>query len=241
MAGWRKRLASRKGNDSAQRTTQERELFHALENDVRAGAAVAASQEPTLGPPLVRILQDLLRHPLCKGLRPPPALFIHYDPQARLGTFGNVILVPFGVIAADQMSDARHLTALKGGIAHELAHIICGDFRRLAENPTLGMTTDMESRADLIAAHLCGDGGVSLADWLTYHRNLESFARDAFPHQPVEAYVTEQKDRYPSLDKRITNLRRWSEALACGTPLPHVSLGSLMPKELDIKRGGKTR
>jgi hypothetical protein len=211
----------------------QEENYAWLLNDQQRGKAVPADRAGRLGKGLQEMLEELLNHPLCRRLTQKPVLFVHKDLGSRVGTFGNVILVPFYEWPAD--GDLLGLRGLRAALAHELGHIICRDSEptEQAHHPHRYMNQRMERRADLIASHLCGDGGKALA---------ERFAAKLKDEKMYQPYVNRNMSwldrvtngivgcmdrRYPSLETRIRYLRNWADGFEKGQPLPDIDTPDL--------------
>ncbi|MGE0367168.1 MAG: hypothetical protein AB7Q00_15675 [Phycisphaerales bacterium] len=198
----------------ATRSPAELESYGELQADINAGVARPVSEDPVLGPLLAPVLEGLLRHPWCQAIREQPRVYVHSDPAANFVTFGNIIVMPSMTFCG--ASSASELASLcKGALAHELSHMLCDDSRMMHDNPDMRDSTDMERRADLIAAHLCGDGGASLADFLELGSKSQ---------QMVGADASIETDprrlRYPEITERIEYLRDWSQQFRHGEKLP---------------------
>src|ERR1017187_8912440 len=212
-------------HDASEFRKLEQEMKAALLDDQRQGLAVPAEQAGHDGKVLQEILEEFLTHPLCKGQTCKPVLYLHHDFRSRFCSFGDGIIVPSYEVATDDPSSLRRVRAV---IAHELGHIISRDYdpTEKARDTHRYMNQRMERRADLIAAHLCGDGGEALADWLTINNRIEkTFSKALTNHSSWLDRVTNRivnglHRQYPPMEARIRYLRSWTEQLRQGEPLP---------------------
>jgi len=194
-----------------------------LEKGLKNGTVSPAHEDSPQGIRLQEMLDGLLRHPLCAGLNAKPALYVVHDPTAQFGVSRNAIVVPGSALPAN-VGDDRLFQMMRAVIAHELAHIICQDDdpARCARRPYQRMSQSTERRADLIAAHLCGDGGASLADYLAVLQPIDDcLALNATWRERVAARLTQAIDRrHPPSQERIRYLRKWVDLASGGQSLP---------------------
>lgn len=202
----------------------EKRAYAWLREEVASGLACPAAERKPSGSMLEGMLDELLAHPLAKSLRRRPLIYIHRDPEAFFMTFHEVIIAPAIELETSKL-DLPHVRRMfKGVLAHELGHVLNADFRRAVENPAIGKTTHMERNADLLAAHLCQDGGRAMEERIAYRLR----DRQAIPKTPhgkqIEERLREQErafeGRYPSLEERIQYLRAWQQDFERGIPLP---------------------
>jgi hypothetical protein len=201
-----------------------------LLSDEQQGKAVRAEQAGHLGKGLQKLVEELLNHPLCQRLTQKPDIFVYKDFGSNLGTFGNIILVPFYEWPGEH--DQPRLHKLRAALAHELGHMICADSEptEQARHPHRDMNQSMERRADLIAAHLCGDGGEALAEWFAGKlKDEKEFQRCAdrktsWLDRVADRIVGGLDRRYPSLETRIQYLRKWADRFQKGQPLPDIDI-----------------
>jgi len=206
----------------------EQEKLAELKKDQERGMAVPAEKAGHPGRVLQKILDDLLNHPLCKQLTCKPELYVHHDFGSRIATFSNVIFVPFYEWPGEE--HPHGLRMLRAALAHELGHMISRDSEpdQQARSPHNYMNQRMERRADLIAAHLCGDGGAALADSLAAKFETEKTFRSGMTGQTswanrvTSGIVNGLDRRYPSLESRINYLRKWADRFQHGQALPDI-------------------
>ena len=210
---------------------QEREMHARLLDQQRQGWAVKADDAGSDGKILGEILDQLLEHPLCQSIPHKPELYIHYDPASQFVSFSNAIIVPYYEISGMAEDNGRQSAGVKACIAHELGHIISRDCdpSQRARNPHVNMNQRMERRADLIAAHLCGDGGKSLADHFQSRLPLERLTKQILLEQSswVDKFIGQVAvglDRkYPKMEDRVKYLNGWAAKFQQDRKLPDVS------------------
>lgn len=212
-------------HDAAYYAKLESDLYSILQQDIRRKVCSRASECGERGAQLSSILSDLMKHPLCKRLAFVPDLYFHRSPTATFSVFGNAIIVPTHELI-------REREGLRAALAHELGHLIANDYAPLqrARNPWLHLSQNMERRADLIAAHLCGDGGAALAKrFASDLRMIVELGPVLNQPQSWSERLVKKLDRcidrrHPDLQSRVNYLNDWATRFLRGEPLPEPTL-----------------
>jgi hypothetical protein len=236
MTGWVRFLENQKACGLAGEASARAEAW--LERAIAKREALEPSKVGSFGATLEAMLSGLLEHPLASTLKRKPRMYFYSGLDAAFATFDDVIIVPHMKMDLGPWHIPTFHGSVRGALAHELGHVINGDFHRIARNPQLGMTHEMELNADLLAAHLCGDGGHGLADSLE-QRLLEEecVARTPFGKElAMRRHEHPHFARYPALEDRIARLRQWTQGLAEGEALPGPSLSQSLEEPCDARK-----
>lgn len=213
---------------------RETKLLGQLQNDIRDGKAKPIESLDEVGTMLNAMVTELLHHPLCRSLSHPPRLFAHWSGEARMGTFADVILIPLMELRDVKAGKPDAIAAMRASLAHEFGHLIARDATPEVQflQERRDHNAEIERRADLIGAHLCGDGGAALASWAASERDKEIQMAKVFGSAWADI-VKRQEDncvtRYPELSERARYLQRWANEFADGVPLPEPMLEPLCP------------
>jgi len=206
----------------------ERAAYAWLRKSVASGSAVRAIKRPPTGPILENIMDELLHHPFAASLPRRPLLYFHHDPLSQFVTFDDVIMVPT-IQAETARLDLPHIRSrFKGALAHELGHILNRDSKRIAQHPELSHSMAIERNADLLAAHMCGDGGLGLADDLESLKEGQKAlaATELGIKIAADASTRDWAAKHPPLEDRIRCLRDWHRDFTLGRSLPQPELQS---------------
>jgi hypothetical protein len=222
------RAVSRSNRDVSFYRQREAKLLAQLESEIKLSNARPAEHAGQSGQLIRSITDELLQHPLCRHLAKPPKLCVHISLEARMGTFADVIIVP-GVEIGLAADDPKSMEILRAEIAHELGHLIAQDAvpERQVSQENNDLNAEIERRADLIAAHLCGDGGAALASWAKRQKQESESMASIFGQSWCERVANQAATmitRYPNWQERVNYLQLWAQDFQRGKPLPEPDL-----------------